>query len=107
VGTVGDARAILNPSGDIKLWDTPDDVPAVIFVAKGDFEMTPPVALNLPTYTVTQVWVVVPLGQKGTWMMPYDEDYDLSQLGAVREVPLPLPPFPTRVSFNTPEADEE
>jgi hypothetical protein len=38
-------------------------------------------------------------------MTPYAGDYELSLLGEVREVPLPLPPFLTPVSLGTPEPD--
>jgi hypothetical protein len=60
-------------------------------------EPTPPI--------FTRLWIVVPLGERGVHWSSAAEEIDLTQLGEVHEVPLPLAPFPTPVSLGTPEAD--
>ena len=106
--TVGAARNVLDPRREMKTWDTPDDVPALIFVASGRFRMWSMGAYAEPTPPIfTRLWIVVPLGTRGVQWSGADHDIDLSQLGAVHEVPLPLAPFPTPVSLATPEAGAE
>lgn len=100
--TVGAARDLLDPNRTTKNWEVPDDVPAVIIVAYGRFQwksMPGSVTGATPGPTYTSVWVVVPLGQRGTYRISTNDQHDLTRLGEAREVALPLPPFPTPVSL--------
>ncbi|MEX1254580.1 MAG: hypothetical protein WEE64_09580 [Dehalococcoidia bacterium] len=103
--TIGDARAVLDPDREDSSWAVADDASAVIFVASGRFRTGSIGAFAEPTPQIfTRLWIVVPLGERGTEMFWGHDEYDLGQLGEVHEVPLPLPPFPTPVSLGTPEA---
>lgn len=99
--TVGDARDLFDPDRDTAVWDTPDDVPAVIFVAYGEFQWRSVPGSATPGPAYNTVWVVVPLGVRGTHLGGANEQYDLTALGEVGEVRVPLPPFPTPVEFRT------
>jgi hypothetical protein len=100
--TVGQARDLFDPERRSATWDTPDEAPAVIFVAYGRFQILPPVALNMtPAPPFSTVWVVVPLGVEGTRWVATNDQYDLSVFGEVGELEVPLPEWPTPVEFRT------
>jgi hypothetical protein len=100
--TVGQARGLLDPTGETKSWNAPDNIDAWVFVAHGSFSIwTQGVATHVsPAYTT--LWIVVPVGQKGTFWATNNNSYDLSQLAPVGRLSLPLPPWPTPVEFSTP-----
>jgi hypothetical protein len=98
--TVGAARELVSYTReDVMTWEIADSTPAVIFVARGTFECFPNRFSEAPRTQSTTMWVIVALGEKGTRAGCSNEVYDLSGLGEVRDVPLPLAPFPTPVSL--------
>jgi hypothetical protein len=100
--TVGEARILFDYVQDDNLnWTVTDETPAIIFVVYGEFEIVANRFSEQPPPVLPTVWIVVPLGERGTLTAWSDEEYHLSELGEVHEVPLPLPEFPTPVSLES------
>ncbi len=79
----------------------PTDAPVWVVVAYGQFQGKSVPGSTTPGPSYSSVWVVIPKGQLGMSDGAGNERYDLSQLGTVVEVPVPLPPFPTPVKLNS------
>ncbi len=89
--TFGQARAAFHLNAAVA-QDYPESAPVWVIVAYGNFALIG----NVPTPVLhTTVWLVFVEGHSTQYGGLDDERYDLSQLGAVKEVPLPLPPLPT------------
>ena len=101
--TVGRARDLFDPGRQEKLWITPDDAVAWVFVAYGQFQLT---SIHGSDATFATVWIVIPRGDGGMFWAGSDQVYDLTRLGeAIGQIAAPLPPWPTPVSLGsaTPE----
>lgn len=97
--TVGQARDLFDPRHEIKVWETADSAEAVVIVAYGEFYTW---CMGCEPHTSgphSTHWAVVPIGQRGTFDLLSNERYDLTRFGAVRQVPLPLPEWPTPVAL--------
>ncbi|MGB2694441.1 MAG: hypothetical protein WBD55_04540 [Dehalococcoidia bacterium] len=99
--TVGEGRDLYDPGREDKIPDIADDVAAVIFVAHGRFEWRDLAGSATPGPVYSSRLLIIPLGKSGSFSDASDEEYDLSALGEVSEVPLPLPEWPTPVSLDT------
>ncbi len=99
--TVGRARELFDPDHERKAWDAPDHLPAWVVVAYGSFQVKSVPGSSTPGPSLTSVWVVIPEGDVGLHWWVDSQSYELSRLGTVVEVPLPLPPFPTPVTLGS------
>lgn len=99
--TVGQARDLFDPEHERKAWDAPDHLPAWGVVAYGSFQVKSVPGSSTPGPSLTSVWVVIPKGDVGLHWWVDDQSYELSRLGTVVEVPVPLPPFPTLVTLES------
>ncbi len=101
--TVGEARSLFDPELTIKAWDAADDLPAWVVVASGRFQRVSRRGATdwakEPLTWHSTVWVVVPKGEIGVHSGIRNEEYDLSQLGTVIEVPVPLAEFPDPIEL--------
>jgi hypothetical protein len=100
--TVGNARNLFDPNRETKAWGTPNDLQAWAFVLHGNFTLWTQGAEPHVSPAYTTLWIVIPVGQPGTFWATDNNSYDLSQLGPVGRLSLPLPPWPTPVAFSTP-----
>lgn len=99
--SVGEARTLFDPDRVLELWGAADDWPAWVVVASGQFQRG---TLRADGTRGTggwerTVWVVVPMDEIGAYSGIRNEEYDLSQLGAVKEVPVPLAEFPNPIEL--------
>ena len=102
VTTVGEARALVGMAREDNLnIDVADREPAVVFIAEGRFRVVMNRFADSPPPIISTVWIVVPLGVTGTFSGAGSGDYDLSSLGEVRDVVVPLPEFPAPVDLVT------
>ncbi len=107
--TVGQAKSRLASASDghfdpgkrVAGWGA-DDLPIWIVVAKGQFTKFS-IIDPTPGPPFSSLWVIFPMGRAGSFPFPSNAQYDLSQLGTVHNVPLPLPPFPTPVNLTPSE----
>jgi hypothetical protein len=99
--SVGRARDLFDPHREIGsgrfFTDAPPDSPVWVVVAYGDFVWANRGVVEVPRVSYTAVWFVIPVGETGLYYDASNERYDLSRLGNVVGVPLPLPPFPAPV----------
>lgn len=89
--TVGEARALLDPGRTATTWTASDALDAWLIVAYGTFDFTGSVT---PGRTAGSVSVVIPKGEPGAHATDGVARSDLSQLGTVVDVPLPLSTSP-------------
>ena len=86
----GDVVGAFSGSENLKVW---------LVVAHGTFRESS-VLLKTPLPTVNNLWAVVPYGQANPQYVATNKNIDLSQLGTVHHILLPLPPFPTPVGLD-------
>jgi hypothetical protein len=101
--TTQDGKELLDPTGDT-VWDAPDGVPALLFVARGRFVFVNRFSVT-PAPEFSTYCIVVPIGEAGTFSAQCEDDLDASEFGQVHDVPLPLPEFPMPVSFSAESSD--
>jgi hypothetical protein len=94
--TFGQARTAFHLNAAVA-QDYPDSAHVWVIVAYGDFALIGNVPTPVPH---TTVWLVFVEGHSTQYGGLDDERYDLSQLGTVKQVPLPLPPLPTPTHFS-------
>jgi hypothetical protein len=96
----GNARQLVNYTREEdRVWAVADQTPVVLFVAHGAFECFSDRFSEGPAKRSSTMWVIVPLGERGTRAGCSDDTYELTSLGEVKTVPLPLAPFPSPVSI--------
>ena len=87
--TVGEARDLLDPGRTIETWTAPDELDAWLIVAYGTFDYGS-LGSTAPARRATSVSVVIPMGEPGAHGTDSVSRSDLSRIGTVMEVPLPL-----------------
>jgi hypothetical protein len=109
--TVGQARRFFGTGGE-KVGDDPgdylgssntpdgwpDDLKVWFVIAHGTFHETHVAIRSLPP-PVSNLWAIVAYGGHTSYFAT-DDEYDLSQLGRIRHIELPLPPYPTPVRLD-------
>lgn len=104
--TFGQARKVFQVSPDgfnpaEAPTKIPDTTPIFVIVAYGQFPDTHVLGERTP-HVYTAMWAMFAIGTQLHADNVGNEQYDLSQLGTVGVVEVPLPPQPTPVTFNTP-----
>jgi hypothetical protein len=84
--TAGQARAHLDPN---RAGTVPDD--AAVWVFRADGRSVGRNRLTGETRELSHLWVVIPMGQRGTWTSSHADPLDLVSFGSVTNVPGPLP----------------
>lgn len=79
----------------------PSTLPVWLFVAYGKFQDRSMAGSTTPGQTYTTRYFLIAKGEKAFSTGATNEQYDLSSLGTVIQVPVPLPPFPTSVKLNS------
>ncbi len=109
--TAGKARDLFDPKRETPSgrWfaDAPDGAVVWVVVAYGRFQFKSMPGSTTPGPWYNTVWVVVPKGEKGTSDGAGNQQYDLSRLGPVVQVPVPLAPFPTPVQLGSQQCEKE
>ena len=77
----------------------PDSLPVWVIVAYGHFQDKSFPGSTTPGEAYSVRYMVIPKGQVGLSSGASNEQYDLSRLGTVVHVPVPLPPVPTPVEL--------
>ncbi len=99
--TVGAARDLFDPNRQIGggrfISDAFPNSPVWIVVASGDFVMRNRGVIEVEPFSYGSIWVLVPQNAQSTFSSIKLETVDLSELGTVMQVPLPLPELPCSV----------
>jgi len=98
--TVGEAKDMFDPRRQFGGWDRPDNTVTWAFVAYGRFPAGRSIYPDRTPGASTTVIVLVVKGSRSRETFASNEQYDLSELGTVRHLQLPLPKFPTPVALD-------
>ncbi len=99
---IGPAKSHLlgDPGATVEGIDAPEDWPVWAVVARGSFHGRAAALATQEYHVGSNFWVLVPKDRQGFGAnFATDTNYDISQLGEVHDVPLPLAKWPTPVAL--------